>query len=296
MPPQALIALLAIIPVAAMLLLGAQVSGVRLASVARRPRAFLVGLAGQLLLLPALAAAFWVAYPGPDSVKASAFVVAAVPGGTISNLTTFWGRGRLALSVALTAASTVAGVVTIPLWTSVGTGLADGGGGDAVPALSLAARSFAVLVVPLAVGMAVRHRWPEIADRLEVTTRRAMPVLIAAIIGTYTAARWEHILAAFTPAVIAGALLFNVLAVLGGRGLAHSAGLDRPDGFTVAIEVGIQNVVVGMLVVEALGRPDLLPFIGVYALVSVTLLYPWVRLLGGPARPGRSAVDTRGAR
>jgi BASS family bile acid:Na+ symporter len=280
-PPGVFVALFALVVVVALILLGVQLRLAYLGDVMRRPRALVVGLAGQLLLLPALAWGFFAAYPAPAGVKAAAFIIAAVPGGAISNMVTFWGRGRLSLSVVLTAGSTVAGVVTIPLWVNVGLSMSGGGEASGLPVVPMAARSFAILVVPLAIGIGVGAWKPSLAQRMEGPTRRAMLFLVAGVMVLYLAMRWQFVAAAFTPHVFVGALALSASAVLGGWGLGRSAGLDRPDSFTVGIEVGIQNVVMALLVVELLGRPEFLPFVGFYALISLLLIPFWVRLLPG---------------
>ena len=287
MPPTIFVALFATVVVIAMVLLGVQLKLRYVGQVVRQPRALVVGLVGQLLLLPAIAAAFFYAYPAPPSIKAGAFIMAAVPGGVVSNMATFWGRGRLPLSIVLTACSTVVGVVTIPLWANVGLAALGDASVAELGAAQLAARSFMILVVPLAVGITIGGWKPELAQRIEGPTRRAMFVLLAGVVGLYLAVRWRFILAAFSPAVLVGALLFNAGAVLGGWSLAHGARLDRAQSFTVGIEVGVQNITMALLVVELIDRPELLPFVGYYALISLVLIPLWVRVLAGMGPEGR---------
>ena len=280
-PPPIFVALFALVVVVALVLLGVQLRLEYLGQVMRRPRALVVGLAGQLLLLPGLALAFWAAIPATASVIGGVFVIAAVPGGAISNMVTFWGRGRLSLSVVLTACSTVAGVVTIPLWINAGLSLSGEPAASGTPFLPMAARSFMILVVPLATGIAIGHWNPALARRMEGPTRRAMLLLVAVVMAFYLAMRWQFVMDAFALPVLMAALLFNACAVLGGWGLGRVAGIDRADRFTVGIEVGIQNVVMALLVVELIDRAEFLPFVGYYALVSLFLAPFWVRALTG---------------
>ena len=282
LPPRALVGLLTLVHVLLMALLGAQVKVEYIREVLRRPRALGVGLAGQFLLLPLLAAAMFVVFRGSPEIQAGVFIMAAVPGGAGSNMVTFWGRGRLSLSVVLTACSTLAGVVTIPLWVNVGLRLAGGGTAHELAVVPLLVRSFMLLVVPLGVGMAVGAWKPALAERMKRFTRRLVIVVMVVVITTYVVIRLPFIVAEFSPAVVVAAVLFDVFGTLGGWGVARGLGLDRRDSFTIGIEVGIQNVVIALLILELLSRPDLLPFVGYYALVKMPLMIVWVMVLGQP--------------
>ena len=93
LPPRALVGLLTLVMVLLMALLGAQVKLEYLREVLRRPRALVVGLAGQFLLLPLLAAARSSRSGHHQSIQGGAFIVAAVPGGAASNMVTYWVEG-----------------------------------------------------------------------------------------------------------------------------------------------------------------------------------------------------------
>jgi hypothetical protein len=115
-----------------------------------------------------------------------------------------------------------------------------------------------------------------------------MLLLFAVGGAAYVAQRWHAIAASFSLTVLAGAGLFHASAVLLAWGAARRLGLGREDSFTLGIEVGVQNFVIGLLVAELLGRRELVPLIGCYMLVTVVLVLPWVRLLG-PAAAAESA-------
>lgn len=270
-----LFVLLAMVPVLASLLLGAQLRPEYLTAVVRQPRALLVGLVGQYLILPGVAIAFFYLFPAPPHLGWAWFVLAAVPGGAISNMATFLGRGRLSLSVVLTACSTVSCMVTIPLWLKVGSVLT-GAGTVAMPPLGRTALgSFLLLTVPLAVGIAAGLWRPRLAERLREHTRVAMLVLLIVGAVAYAAQRWTFMAGAFDPATVVGAALFHVTCVGGAWLLARANDLPVEDRFTVGIETGVQNVVVALLIAELLGRSDLVPFIGYYMLSTFLFVFLW---------------------
>jgi BASS family bile acid:Na+ symporter len=259
----------------------------------RRPRALCVGLAGQLLLLPVLALLFSYAYPAPAPIGVGWWVLAAVPGGAFSNTFTFIGRGRLPLSVVLTACSTLTGVVTIPTWVSVAARLDGGGTARSLPISGMVVGSFVILVVPLAIGIAIGTLRPALAVRLETPTRRMLVAFILIGATLWTAQRWDRIAPDFSAPVLVGAASFHVVAYLAAWCIARGFGLGRPDAFTIGIEVGVQNVVVALLILELLGRPDLLALIGYYLLATVALAFLWVGLFGSAPEPtGAAATAT----
>lgn len=273
-----LFALIVLVPVFASLLLGAQLRPEYLVDVVRRPRALIVGIAGQYVVLPSMAVAFFFLYPLPAGMAWAWFVLAAAPGGAISNMVTYLGRGRLSLSVVLTACSTVASLVTIPLWLNLGLTLV---GEDAIgppPIGRMVVGSFLVLVVPLGIGITVGLLRPRLAERLRRGTRVAMLGLLVVGFTAYTVQRWEHIAADFDVTVFAGAALFHVVTVGVVWLLGRSAGLDPADRFTVCIEAGVQNVVIAVLIAELLGRSELVPFVGYYTLATFVLALVWAGL------------------
>lgn len=284
-PTGPLVALLTLILVGATVLLGAQIRVAYLVDVVRHPRGLVLGLTGQLVLLPLLATAFLLLIPEPFNVGLGWFLLAAAPGGVMSNMVTFLGHGRLSLSMVLTACSTLAGMVTIPLWVSLGLALSGGDGAQGLTLTTMLFGSFLILVVPLSIGIAIGTTKPKLADRAREPTRRAMLVLIALAIIGYTTQRWEYIARDFDAGYLVGAALFHATAVLCAWAMGRLGGLDPRDAFTVAIEVGIQNVVVALLLVELLARPDLIAFVGYYALTMLALLVAWLPLLGPTSRP-----------
>ncbi len=124
------------------------------------PRSFLTGLGAQMVLVPLLAYALLRLFDLDPGVAIGLAIIAAVPGGTVSNVFTYAGKGDVALSIALTAVTSLACVVTVPFvleWL-VGSYVAPSFG---LPRGRIAAEIVLTLLVPLAIGMGVLRRWPE---------------------------------------------------------------------------------------------------------------------------------------
>lgn len=220
--------------------------------VVRAPRAAIVGLVGQMVLLPALTFALVVALRPPPSVALGMMLVAACPGGNMSNFITHLGRGNTELSVTLTAVGTVLAVVTTPLNLSFWSGMyADTAALVRAVALSpgeVVTTVLAVLAGPLALGMTVAHRLPKLAARLRGPLR-ALSIGCLGLFIVVGLVRNAGLVASHW-ALLGGVVgLHNGLALLTGWLAARTAGLPGRDRRAIAIEVGIQNA--GMALVLA---------------------------------------------
>jgi BASS family bile acid:Na+ symporter len=212
-----------------------------------RPRVLAAGLLGPLVLLPPVALAVLSAVPMPDETRAGLLLLAVCPVGGISNTYNYLARASTALSVTLTAASCLLALVTMPLLTCVFEAVLGRPFGFRAPAGPLAAQILAMLVVPVAVGMAIRSRAPEFAARHETAFRRVASLSIALLLGFIVWSEWTRFVANF--AVSAGAAgLFVVLAMAAGGVSAFLAGADRRERFTLSVEFATRNTAIAAAV------------------------------------------------
>lgn len=219
-----------------------------------RPIAPAVGLVSQFLLLPAGTFLLTLLLPVPPSVKLGLILVAACPGGNISNFMTHLGGGRTETSVGMTAVSTVAALGMTPFNLSFWGGLS----ADTAPLLQevaldplrLARTVATLLLVPLAVGMGTAAWLPGVAARLRRPMKVGSVLFFVVFVGVAFAKNIDHFLGHI--ATVAGPVaLVNGFALALGWTAAAAARLDVPDRRAVAIEVGIQNSGLGLLVVFA---------------------------------------------
>ncbi len=263
-----------------MICMGMELTREDFTRVVARPRAAMVGLFGQLLLLPCLGLGFALFAGFPPTIAFGIVLISACPGGSTSNIFSYLGRANLALSVTLTAISSMLCFVTIPLWIRIALGLfGDGLENDAqalqVPLVATALQLFFVTLLPVAIGMAIRGVWPAWSSRVREPVRRGAAVVMGAAIVLIVGGEWETVLEHFRDAAL-GALLLASATLLSGWTLARICQLDTRDAFTVSIEVGIQNgALATMLAVSVLGRPDLVVFPGTYAVLSLVPVGLW---------------------
>lgn len=248
--------------------------------VVEMPRAAAVGLFGQMLLLPAvgIALAHWPSFSA--EIALGIVIITACPGGATSNLFSYLARANIALSVTLTTLSSALCFVTIPLWIQLGVTLfgADAQAGSVelrLPLGQTVGQLFVVTLLPVAIGMAIRARWPERSERLRRPLRRAMALLMVVAMLAIVSTEWSRIAPDLeTSAVAALSLVTGMLALA--YALARWSGLDVRDAFTISIEVGLQNgALATLIVVNLLGRPELIVFPGAYAVLCFLPVSAW---------------------
>ncbi len=218
----------------------------------RAPRAPLTGFLAQVLVLPALAAGLGVLLPIPASVALGLILVAACPGGNVSNFITHVGGGRTSTSVGMTALSTVAAIVTTPanlaLWGSASPRTRALVETVALDPWDMLVSVGVLLGLPVAAGIAVHMRLPRLARALRGPLQGLSLAFFVVFVGVAIANNFDKI-APFLPVVFGPVLLLNALALALGWGAAAATGCDVPDRRAVAVEVGIQNSGLGLVLV-----------------------------------------------
>lgn len=213
-----------------------------------RPKAMAVGLFGQVVLVPAMGFAVATAWNLPPEMAVGLMIVAACPGGASSGLITHLARGDTALSISLTAVTSVAATVTLPLIVDfslrhfLGTGLT-----AELSVGRLVRGVFFLATVPVALGMLLRHyRAALTAHIAKAMERIATTLFLLIVIATFVSQRQALVdnFAAIGPA----ALTQNLAAMALGLGVAALAGLARRDRVAIVIECGLHNAAVGIFV------------------------------------------------
>lgn len=205
------------------------------------PRAFAVGLFGQLIVLPALAFLIAFALDLAPPLALGLVLIATAPGGAHSNLYAKLGGGNMPLSIGLTATSNALGVITMPIVIFLGT-LAFSGEAKLVRVspLETMAQLLIVLAIPLALGMTIRHRSERWAKRLSPILMTIAVILLVFLIVMSVRSNADRVMefAALTGGPV---LALNLSAMAVAFILSVIARLGRPEMITIVVEVGIQN-------------------------------------------------------
>lgn len=219
---------------------------------ARAPKPLVIGLASQFLLLPALTWLLVIATRPQASVALGLILVAACPGGNISNFITHRAGGNAALSVSMTAFATVGAILLTPLniafWGNLYGPSAEILRATAIDPVRIAITVGLMLVLPLILGVTLNVRRPDVTARLRRPLQWLSMAIFVAFILVALAANWDLFLA-FAGGIAGLVIVHNVLALGGGFALATIAGLSAFDRRAVTIETGIQNSGLGLVLI-----------------------------------------------
>lgn len=208
------------------------------------PKAVLFGLFGQMVLLPIIALIIAFAYPMDPVYKLGLVLIAACPGGTASNLVTFLLKGRVALSVALTAFNSFLIVLTIPLLVRLGSYLFLGEEQRVQLGFGYVLEEIAyTVIIPVLAGMLFNTWRPEWTEKLKKPLRYILPgillVVFSIVLFSNDGGGAYEILANFH--LLIPVLLLNLLTMIVGYFSSAWAGIRHTGRYTIAIEMGLQN-------------------------------------------------------
>ena len=212
------------------------------------PKGVSIGLANLVLISPLLAFAIAEAYALDPALAVGLVLLGASPGGTMANLLTHLARGDTALSITMTAISSLAAVITVPLFLELSTNHFGAGGlDDDVNMLGVVARVLLITVVPLSLGMWLRARRPQRVAEVEGAFRAvALAVFLAVVIGVIVAEH-DRVLENLDD-VAAAAVTLNLTAMTISYSIARLAHLDNRQSTAIAIELGIHNATLAIAV------------------------------------------------
>ncbi|MFT6093813.1 MAG: BASS family bile acid:Na+ symporter [Pseudohongiellaceae bacterium] len=232
----------------------------------KEPKPVAIGLFGQLLILPLLAYGIAIFFNLSEHLAVGIMILAACPGGTSSNILSQLARANLALSVSLTAVTTLICVVTTPLIIRFAIEEFNDTPVESFSLLSTTLGLIFITLIPVLVGILIRHNFADFAIRSEVFFRRLSTGFLIFMIAAITYQERTTFLSSFvllSEAVIS----LNLLAIGTGLLLGLIFKLVKRDTVTLGIEVGVQNSAMAMLIsITFLDRPDYAIAAGVYGL------------------------------
>jgi BASS family bile acid:Na+ symporter len=236
--------------------------------ITRDPKAVVVGTVCQVLLLPLIGTLITMVVPMQPEIAVGLIVLAVCPGGPSSNIMTYLAKGDVALSVTLTAVSSIVTVFTIPLITNLALQYFLGESTEiALPIGTTTLQIFLITLLPTAIGMAIRYQFPGTARRLEKQMSRLAAGLLALVIVLLLVKEGSK-LPGFLVQVGVGVLLLNLMATLAGFLAGKVFRLPLAQQICIAIEVGIQNGTLAIAITAGLLKnPDMAVPAAIYSLL-----------------------------
>jgi bile acid:Na+ symporter, BASS family len=222
------------------------------------PRGVAIGMLNLALISPLLAFAMAEAFDLPPELAVGLVLLGASPGGMSANMLTHLARGDTALSVTMTAISSVASVVTVPLFLGLATDRFGAGELGDVSMPGVVALVFAVTIVPVAIGMALRRRWPERVLAVYPRVRALSLGLFGIVVLGAIASEYDTV-AENVEAVAAAAFALNVAAMTISFLMSKVARLDTRQSTAIALELGVHNSTLAIAVGASLASELTIP-------------------------------------
>jgi BASS family bile acid:Na+ symporter len=257
-----------------MLGLGLSLAPADFRRVGRHPRAVAVALACQLLLLPAICFGLVVLFDLPPLLGIGMLLLAASPGGTSANLFSHLFHGDVALNITLTAINSVIALVTLPLITGLAIGYYDRGEDVSLP-LGEVINVFAIVLIPVAVGMLVKDRSPGFAGRMERPVRIGSAVILAVLVLGILLDQRDNVGGYLADVGLVAALFCAVSLVLG-YVVPRAFGVVDDQAIASSMEIGVHNATLAIFVaVEVLDETEISIPAAVYSLFMFAFAAGW---------------------
>ncbi|MBN4081541.1 bile acid:sodium symporter family protein [bacterium AH-315-C07] len=206
-----------------------------------QPKAILVGLLNQIILLPVIAFTLLSIFEVLPEIAIGIMILAACPGGATSNLITHLAKGDTALSVSLTALSSFITILTIPFIVNFAmVSFADQDQVVQLDIMKTIIQVMVIVVIPVGIGMAIRNGKPGFADKMAKPVKIASAVILGLVIVGIILKEKHNIISYFQQAGLV-AFLLNIVTMTVGYFSYKLFKLNAKHGLTISIESGIQN-------------------------------------------------------
>jgi bile acid:Na+ symporter, BASS family len=246
--------------------------------VAKAPRAVAAALGCQLVLLPLVCFGLVKVLDLDPYIAVGMMLLAASPGGTTANLFSHLFRGDVALNVSLTAVNSIIALFTLPLITNLAIdhyGLDD----EVSLPFSEVVQVFAIVLIPVGIGMLVRSRNLRFAERMERPVRTASAVILAALVLAILVDEAENV-GDYLVDVGLAAALFCAISLVTGYVVPRAVGVSEGQAIASSMEIGVHNATLAIYVaVDILDNTEMSVPAAVYSLIMFAFATLWGLLL-----------------
>ncbi|MBO4814683.1 MAG: bile acid:sodium symporter family protein [Muribaculaceae bacterium] len=274
--------ILLVIPILSVLMfdLGLSLNLADFKRIFKQPKAATIGLLGQIVVLPLIAFALALILDLQPLFFVGFILIACCPGGSSSNIFSKLAKGDVALSVTLTAFSSIITLFTLPLIMSWAVTYANGGVSTAInlPVGNLLIQNIILMLVPIILGVLMKMRWEKAAQATDkLLSKIAFPALML-LAGIFFVQHYDTIAAYIGSLCICLTLLIIVAAGMAAL-ISRVARLTQQERRTIVIEVGMQNAAQAIAVASSpfiFNKPEIAFPAIIYALMMNVVLLTYV--------------------
>lgn len=221
----------------------------------KKPKGVMVGIVCQYGIMPFLGYLLAVLLGLPPALAVGLILMGCMPGGTTSNIFTYFSKGALALSIMMTSVSTLVAVAAVPSLIAFYSKMAGVTGEFAIPAANVA-QVLVVLLVPTLLGMLLRKFNPNIGATVELIGSLLGILVILFLVVSWVPRNYQLLLSTPWPVFFAASVL-GLVGMLLGYWLARLLKQDSNRSRTISLETGIQNGPLAVLIVTLTFKDDL---------------------------------------
>ncbi len=248
----------------------------------KRPLPMIIGLTGQLILLPAIALILAFSLNLPEVLLLGIVLIACCPGGSSSNVFTLLARGDVALSVAMTTVSTVVTMFTLPLILKAAITLSGLSFAEFdLPIGKLLVQNLVLMLLPISLGLVLRHLAPQAALKINAVLSKVAFRALVLLASIFFIEHYSDIVAYFKD-LAAAVVALILLAVSMSSMLSRLFKLTSKVRRTIVIEVGMQNAAQAIALASSpfvFDNPTMAMPAIVYALFMNVILLIYIKLV-----------------
>ena len=216
-------------------------------NIASHPKAFVVGISNQMIVLPLIAFIITSIFKLDSNLSIGIMILACCPGGATSNMITKIARGDTALSISYTATASIATVITLPLIVAFAINHFELEDAGSFNMLWLSLEMILIAVVPVCIGLYINTKYSNFSKKIGSMTNKISIVLFVIIVIGALASNWNIFiqnLSVLGPAIV---LLITMMFLIGYNS-AKILKISKKQTITISIESGIQNATLGIFI------------------------------------------------
>ncbi len=237
------------------------------------PKAFFIGLVNQVILVPLVALAVVLITTPPPAIAFGIMLISFCPGGVTSNMLSFYAKGNVALSIALTGVVSLLSVITLPILITLAFDHFMQDQAGSISAVKIGVVMFLLTALPVSLGMLARYKFKNFMERKSGILNGLASVFFVLIVLAAIASNWELLK---SQAALIGLELVSIIVILFALSMLISRVLKLSwfDTKTVAIETSIQNSTTAITLAPIImGTAAGLPAIALPAALYGVLMY-----------------------
>ncbi|MDX2373523.1 bile acid:sodium symporter family protein [Psychrobacter sp. PP-21] len=266
---------LALLPLALAYIMFTLGAGLKLSDfkiIAKYPKAFFVGLINQVVLVPLVALAVVLVMTPQPAIAFGIMLISFCPGGVTSNMLTYYAKGNVALSIALTGVVSILSVITLPILITLAFDHFMQDQANSISAIKIGLVMFLLTTLPVTLGMLARYKFTDFMVRRSSLLNGLASVFFVLIVFAAIASNWQLLQTQFTQI---GLELVSMIAILFAISILISRVLKLSwfDAKTISIETSIQNSTTAITLAPIIMGVSTLPVIALPAALYGVLMY-----------------------